>query len=75
MPNSKNRNTIAAPPPIHGKRTIATSVQFLSIEAPLRGNDYHAVAYRTATGRSNSGLKNRLAIAAKMIGVKPITAA
>ena len=27
------------------------------------------------TGRSNSGLKNRLARAAKMIGVKPITAA
>ena len=74
MPNSKNRNTIAAPPPIHGKRTIATSVQFLSIEAPLKGNDYCAVAYRTATGRSNSGLKNRLARAAKMIGVKPTTA-
>ena len=74
MPNSKNRNTIAAPPPIHGKRTIATSVQFLSIEAPLRGNDDHAVAYRTATGRSNLGLKNQLARAAKMIGVKPTTA-
>ena len=27
------------------------------------------------SGRSNSGLKNRLAMAAKMIGVKPITAA
>ena len=27
------------------------------------------------TGRSNSGLKNRLARAAKMIGAKPITAA
>ena len=32
-------------------------------------------AYCTATGRSSSGLKNRLARAAKMIGVKPITAA
>ena len=40
VPNSRNRNTIAAPPPIHGKGTIAMSVQFLSIEAPLRGNDY-----------------------------------
>ena len=29
----------------------------------------------TGTGRSNSGLKNRLARAAKMIGVKPTTAA
>jgi len=27
------------------------------------------------TGCSNSGLKNRLAIAAKMIGMKPVTAA
>ena len=74
MPNSRSRNTIAAPPPNHGKRTIATSVQFLSIEAPLRGNDYYAVAFRTDTGRSNSGLKNRLAMAAKMIGVKPTIA-
>ena len=31
--------------------------------------------YGAETGRSNSGLKNRLAMAAKMIGVKPITAA
>ena len=29
----------------------------------------------TGTDRSNSGLKNRLAIAAKMIGMKPVTAA
>ena len=34
----------------------------------------YALAY-AGTGRSNSGLKNRLARAAKMIGVKPITAA
>jgi len=31
--------------------------------------------YCTGTGRSNCGLKNRLPRAAKMIGVKPITAA
>ena len=35
----------------------------------------YAVACGTGTGRSNSGLKNRLARAAKMMGVKPITAA
>jgi hypothetical protein len=35
----------------------------------------YAVACSTGTGRNNSGLKNRLAITAKMIGVKPITAA
>ena len=35
----------------------------------------YAVACRIATGRNNSGLKNRLAIAAKIMGVKPITAA
>ena len=33
------------------------------------------VASYARTGRSNSGLKNRLAMAAKMIGAKPITAA
>ena len=32
-------------------------------------------SYCTGTGRSNSGLKNLLAMAAKMIGAKPITAA
>ena len=32
------------------------------------------VASYAGTGRSNSGLKNRLARAAKMIGVKPTTA-
>jgi len=35
----------------------------------------YAVACGIASGRSNSGLKNRLAMAAKMIGVKPIAAA
>ena len=35
----------------------------------------YAVAGRIATGRSNSGLKNRLAMAAKIIGAKPIAAA
>ena len=35
----------------------------------------YAVAYGAGTGRSNSGLKNRLPRAAKMIGVKPITTA
>jgi len=33
------------------------------------------IAYCIGTGRNKSGLKNRLAMAAKMIGVKPITAA
>jgi hypothetical protein len=32
-------------------------------------------SYCTGTGRSYCGLKNRLAMDAKMIGVKPITAA
>jgi len=36
--------------------------------------EYYAVAYWTTTGRSNLDLKNRLARAAKMIGVKPTTA-
>ena len=35
----------------------------------------YAIATSTGTGRSNSGLKNRLPRAAKMIGVKPITTA
>ena len=74
VPNSSTRSTIAAPAPIHGNRTIATSVQLLCIEAPLRGN-YYAVVCWTGTGRSNSGLKNRLSRAAKIIGAKPITAA
>ena len=33
------------------------------------------LSYCIGTGRSNSGLKNRLPRAAKMIGVNPITAA
>ena len=39
------------------------------------GPSFYALAGSAETGRSNSGLKNRLPRAAKMIGVKPITAA
>ena len=35
----------------------------------------YAVGFSTGTGRSNSGLKNRLPMAAKTIGAKPITTA
>ena len=39
------------------------------------GARYNALTCSTGTGRCNSGLMNRLARAAKMIGVKPITEA
>ena len=39
------------------------------------GTSGYALACSAETGRSNAGLKNRLAMAAKIIGAKPITAA
>ena len=49
---------------------LAWVCERLNVPRPARG-----YAYGIGTGRNNSGLKNRLAMAAKMIGVKPITAA
>jgi len=42
---------------------------------PRHNGHGRAVAYRTWTGLTDSGVKNRLARAAKMIGVKPMAAA
>jgi len=49
---------------------LAWVCERLNVPRPAGG-----YAYCIGTGRNNSGLKNRLAMAAKMIGVKPITAA
>ena len=58
--------TADVPSHTSGAAMCPRSGQFIS---PLRSS------YCTGTGRSNSGLKNRLPRAAKMIGVNPITAA
>jgi hypothetical protein len=66
-------------------RRIAGSNRGPSVGACLRGRPVRGTVdaerphqkcgrLGTETGRSNSGLKNRLAADAKMIGVKPTTA-
>ena len=52
-----------------------TKVLPRSLTVQGSGASCYALACSVETGRSNAGLKNRLAMAAKMIGAKPITAA
>jgi hypothetical protein len=60
---------------IRAKRTFnSASLSIPPLGAMDSGPSCYA-AYSAGTGRINSGLKNRLPRAAKMIGVKPITAA
>ena len=68
--------------PITTKRRIAEEWRdvpqpdlFTSKLHPYWITSFVRSSYCTGTGRSNLGLKNRLPRAAKMIGVKPITAA
>jgi hypothetical protein len=59
-----------------GKRSLPEDVRSMEGLGDIGASpNCYAVACSTGTGRSNSGLKNRLARAAKMIGVKPITTA
>jgi hypothetical protein len=56
---------------------MTLAIQLGVISPPRLAGDLNRrgpVASYAGTGRSNSGLKNRLARPAKMIGVKPITA-
>ena len=58
-----------------GTTPLRESVSIRLLSAMGAVPSCYAVAYCTGTGRNNSGLKNRLAMAAKMIGAKPIRAA
>ena len=66
------------PETVLGQRLLCEKSRSLEsvCQAPeARGKSCDEVTYGARVGRSNSGLKNRLAMAAKMIGVKPTTAA